>query len=349
MVVKWYASSIGRGVFRGRAHEASRVPTLLGGAAAACPLGARAQQAHKVARIGLLIGGGSLESPAARRNINAIRQRFTELGYVEGKSIILEPRADDHVTDQLASELVRLKVDAIIAFGTPSGRVAQRATTKIPIVVGSMADAVQDGLVTSLAHPGGNITGTTFLGPELLAKRFALLKDLLPTMSRVVGLWQPDAYSEATNDSMKKETAETATALGVQLQLIEVWKPDEFERAFSDIARLQADALLEFPSPMFFVERKHIVDLATTHRLPAMYNAREFVQLGGLIAYGANILDLNRRTADFVDKILKGTKPSDLPVEQPTKFELAINHKTATALGLSIPQSLLATADEIVE
>jgi putative ABC transport system substrate-binding protein len=323
--------------------------TLVGGAAAAWPLAARAQEAPKVARIGLLISGGSLESPAVRANINAIRQRLAELGYIEGQNTIIEPRADDHVTDQLASELVRLKVDAIIAIATPAGRVAQRATTTIPIVVGSMADAVQDGLVASLARPGGNITGTTFLGPELLAKRFALLKDLLPAMSRVVGLWQPNAFSEATNNSMRKETAEASTALGVQLQLVEVQKPDEFERAFSDIAQMQADALLEFPSPMFFVERKRIVGLAATHRLPAMYNAREFVQLGGLIAYGANILDLNRRTADFVAKILKGTKPSDLPVEQPTKFELAINHKTAMALGLSIPQSLLATADEIVE
>jgi putative ABC transport system substrate-binding protein len=148
---------------------------------------------------------------------------------------------------------------------------------------------------------------------------------------------------------MRKETAEAATALGVQLQLVEVRKPDEFERAFSDIAHMQVDALLEFPSPMFFVERKRMVDLAAAHRLPAMYNAREFVQIGGLIAYGASILDLNRRTVIYADKILKGANPADLPVEQPTKFELVINRKTATALAISLPQTLLATADDVIE
>jgi putative ABC transport system substrate-binding protein len=325
--------------------------TLVGGAAA-WPLSAHAQQVPKVARIGLLVSGGSLESAAVRANTDAIRQRLVELGYVEGRNIVIERRADDGITDRLpilASELVRLKVDVIIAIATPAARAAQLATATIPIVVGSMADAVQDGLVASLAHPGGNITGTTFLGPELLAKRFALLKDLLPSMSRVVGLWHHGAYSDRTADSMRKETEEAAIARGVQLQLVEVRGPDEFERAFFDIVHMQVDALLPFPSPMFFVERKRIVDLAAMHRLPGMYNAIEFVRLGGLIAYGANILDLNRRTADYANKILKGAKPSDLPVEQPTKFELAINRKTAMQLGVSIPQTLLATADEVLE
>ena len=169
-----------------------------------------------------------------------------------------------------------------------------------------MGDPVQDGLVASLAHPGGNITGTTVLGPELLAKRFALLKELLPAASRVAGLWQPDACGEQTNSDMMKVTAEAATALGVQLQLVEVRKPEEFERAFADMAEGHADALLSFPSPMFYGQRKRIVDLAAIHRLPVMYNLGQFVEIGGLIAYGPNNLDLTRRTAIYADKILGG-------------------------------------------
>jgi putative ABC transport system substrate-binding protein len=317
--------------------------TLLGGAAV-WPLLAHAQQTPKVPRIGIL----ATEPPV----FDSIRQGFTALGYVEGQNIAFEKQGDDLTTDRLpiwASELVRLKVDVIIAIATPAGRAAQRATATIPIVVGSMGDPVQDGLVASLAHPGGNITGTTILGPELLAKRLALLKELLPTVSRVAGLWQPDAFGEQTNSDMLKVTADAATTLGVQLQLVEVRKPEEFERAFTDMAQGHAEALLSFPSPMFYGQRKRIVDLAAIHRLPVMYNLRQFVEIGGLIAYGPNNLDLTRRTAVYADKILKGAKPSDLPVERPTKFELVINLKTARALGLQIPPSLLARADEVVE
>jgi putative tryptophan/tyrosine transport system substrate-binding protein len=323
---------------------------LLGGAAT-WPLSVQAQPIPKVARIGLLVGGGPLETPEMRAGFDVVRQGFAELGYIEGQSVIFEQRAD-YATDRLsvlAAELVRLKVDVIIALGSSAGHAAQRATATIPIVIGSMGDPAEEGFVASLARPGGNITGTTFLGPELVPKRFALLKELLPAMSRVVGVWQPDAFGERTSSEMRKETAEAATALGVQLQLVEVRKPDEFERAFSDISQSHADALIEFPSPMFFGARQRIVDLAAIHRLPAMYNAREFVQIGGLIAYGANIADLSRRTASFADKILKGAKPSDLPVERPTKFELAINHKTAETLGLAVPPTLLAQADGVIE
>ena len=237
----------------------------------------------------------------------------------------------------LASELVRLKVDLIVASNTPAARAAQQATATIPIVVPVMGDPVRDRLVASLARPGGNITGLTFLGPELLPKRLALLKETLPTASRVVALWHPGAYGERTMSDMIKETEAVARTLGLQLRLVGVQGPDELERAFSTIAGERADALIVFPSPMLFTERRRIVDLAAKYRLPSMAMGREFAELGGLIAYGASIPSLYRRSATYVDKIIKGAKPADLPVEQPTKFELVINLKTAKALGLDHP------------
>jgi ABC-type uncharacterized transport system substrate-binding protein len=309
---------------------------------AAWPIAARAQQAPKIPRIGLLVSG-SLEKPDVRVVFDIIRQAFAELGYVAGRNIVFEPRGTNGTIDQLpavASELVNLKVDVIVAVATAAGRAAQHATSVIPIVVGSMGDPVQDGLVASLSRPGGNITGTTFLGPELVTKRLALLKELMPAMSEVAVLWHPGAFSEQTTAGMLKQVTDTAD---------EVRSPDEFERAFSDMAKAHADALFEFPSPMLFQERKRIVDLAAKYRLPAMYNAREFVEDGGLISYGANIPELNRRTAIYADKILKGAKPSDLPVEQPTKFELAVNRTTAKTLGIDVPPALLATADAVIE
>ena len=325
--------------------------TLLGGAVATWPLLAGAQQGLKFARIGLLTEG-SLENPVLRANFGAIRQQFGRLGYFEGKNITFEERGADAMIERLpamVAELVRLKVDVIVALATQAGRAAQRATNTIPIVIGSMGDPVTDGLVASLSHPGGNITGTTFLGPELLPKRLALLKELIPAMSRVACLWHPEAFGEQSNGAMKKAMEGAAQALGVHLEYVEANKPDEFERAFSEMASGNFDAVFEFPSPTFFEQRRRLVNLAERHRLPAMYNAREFVELGGLIAYGANILDLNRRTAIYADKILKGAKPSELPVEQPTKFELVINLKTAKALGLTVPPTLLARADEVIE
>jgi len=212
-----------------------------------------------------------------------------------------------------------------------------------------MGDPVGDGLVASLGHPSGNVTGLTFLGPELLPKRLALLKEALPTVSRVAALWHPAAYGELTMSSMMKETEAAAQALGVHLQLVAAQGPNEFDQAFSTIAAERADALIVFPSPMLFNERRRIVDLAVKHRLPSMSMARELVELGGLMSYGASIPDLVRRAAAYVDNILKGAKPADLPVQQPTKFELVINLKTAKALGLTIPQSILLRADEVIE
>ena len=212
-----------------------------------------------------------------------------------------------------------------------------------------MGDPVRDGLVASLARPGANITGSTFLGPELVSKRLALLKEALPSVSRVGILWHPSAFGERTNQDMVRETEATARTLQIQLKFAEAPGVDQLDHTFSSMTNAHAEALFVFPSPMLFAERRRIVALATKHRLPSMFNAREFVELGGLMGYGSTISDLNRRAAIYVDKILGGAKPADLPVEQPTKFELVINLKTAKALGLTIPQSLLLRADEVIK
>jgi ABC-type uncharacterized transport system substrate-binding protein len=325
--------------------------SLLGSAAAAWPLAARAQQPKKVTRIGFLITG-SLESPEALVMVDVFRQALRERGYAEGRNIIIELRGADSKVERfrdLATELVRLGVDIIVATNSLSARAARQATTTIPIVVPIMGDPVGDGLVASLARPGGNITGLTFLGPELLPKRLALLKEAVPTVSRVAGLWHPRAYGERTMSDMMKETEAAARTLGITLRLVAVQDSDELDQAFSTIAGERTDALFVFPSPMLFTERRRIVDLATKHRLPSMAMGREFAELGGLIAYGASIADLHRRAATYVDNILKGAKPADLPVEQPTAFELVINLKTAKALGLDVPLSLQQRADEVIE
>jgi ABC-type uncharacterized transport system substrate-binding protein len=324
---------------------------VLAGATAAQPPVGRAQPAATAARVGFL-ATGSADSPQVQADLDAFRQGLLALGYSEDRNIVIEMRAADGAIERLpvlAAELARSKVDVIVALATPAGRAAQQTTTAIPIVVSAMGDPVRDGLVASLARPGGNITGNTFLGPELVTKRLSLLKELIPTMSRVAVLWHPGAFSEQTTTAMLKDLADAAGGLGVQLQAVGARSRDEFERAFSEMAQGHADAMLELPSPMFFVEKIQIIDLASRNRLPAMYNAREFVQLGGLIAYGASIQELHRRAAIYVDKILKGAKPSDLPVEQPTKFELFINRKTAQMLGLKLSPTLLATADEVIE
>jgi putative ABC transport system substrate-binding protein len=323
--------------------------TLLGGAAV-WPIGARAQ-APKLAQIGFL-ATGSLDSAGQQLTVDAFRQGLRERGYVEGQNIIIEYRFADGKIErfpELATELVHLGLDLIVASNTPAARAAKQATTTIPIVVPVMGDPIGDGLVVSLARPGGNMTGMTFLGPELAAKRLELLKQALPTSSRVAALWHPGAYGESTLKEMMSKVEAAAGALLVQLQLVEVSGAAEFDRAFSAMARERADALIVLPSPMLFNERSHIVDLATRYRLPLIAMAREFAELGGLMAYGANIPDLFRRAGVYVDMILQGTKPADLPVQQPTKFELVINLKTAKALGLTLPPTLLAIADEVIE
>jgi putative ABC transport system substrate-binding protein len=324
---------------------------VLLGSAAVCPLGARAQQPTKPARIGFLIPS-ALDAPVNRDNFDAIRRQFAELGYVEGQTIMFEVRGADSRPDRLpalATELVALKPDVIIALSTPAGRAVHQATDTIPIVVGSMGDPVGDGLVASLSRPGGNVTGTTFLGPELVPKRLALLKELIPGLSQVAMLWSAVAFSRQTTDDMVNQAAEAAKGLGLKLNYVEARVVEDFEPAFTAAVKAQNDALFQFPNPTFYENRKRLADLAVQYRLPAMFNDRVFVEAGGLIAYGANVVDMNRRTATYVDKILKGAKPADLPIEQPTKFEFVVNLATAKTLGITVPPNLLSFADEVIE
>ncbi|HEV8458500.1 MAG TPA: ABC transporter substrate-binding protein, partial [Methylomirabilota bacterium] len=282
----------------------------------------------------------------------AFRQGLRDLGYVEGRNVVIEYRDAEGNVERLpalAAELVALKVDVIVVGGTPAVLAAKQATKTIPIVFTVAADPVADGLVTSLARPGGNVTGLSNLGPELVGKCLEQLKQAVPGVSRVAVLWQPGAFGERTEKDMLKEAEVAARALGVRPQFVEARGPDDFDRAFSDMTRARAGALTVLLSPMFFNERRRLVDLAAKNRLPAVYQVREFVDAGGLMSYGANLADLVRRAATYVDRILKGAKPGDLPVEQPTKFELVINLKTAKALGLTIPQSVLGRADEVIQ
>jgi putative ABC transport system substrate-binding protein len=311
----------------------------------------RAEQASKIRRIGLMVTG-SLYAPEQQAIIDSFREGLRERGYVEGQNIVIEYAAADGKIErftELARELVSHHPDLIVASNTPAARAAKEATTTIPIVVAVMGDPVGDGLVASLARPAGNITGMTFLGPELATKRLELLKQAVPTVSRVAALWHPAAYGESTMSQMLKDIEAGARTLAVQLQLVDVRGGGEFDRAFAMMARERADALIVLPSPMLFSERRQIVDLAVRHRLPSIAMDREFVELGGLMAYGTSIRDLFRRAGAYVDKVLEGTNPANLPVQQPTKFELVINLKTAKALGLEVPPSLLARADEVIE
>jgi ABC-type uncharacterized transport system substrate-binding protein len=315
------------------------------------PFVAQAQQAPKIARIGMIIPA-AIDAPVTHEVFGVVRQGLADLGYVEGKDVIFESRGGDGTSERLAAlaaELVELKVDVIVAIATPAALAAKGATTTIPIVVGSVGDPVQDGLVASLSRPGGNITGTTFLGPELISKQFSLLRELLPAASLVAVLWNPRAFSEVTTAVMVTQATGASRSLGFDLRYIEVPGLESFERAVSDAANWQANALFQFPNTTFFENRKQLVDLALQYRLPAMYNSREFVAVGGLIGYGANPLVMNRRIAFFIDRILKGAKPTDLPIEQPTVFEFALNRTTARLLGIGIPPTLLAAADEVIE
>ncbi len=323
------------------------IGTLAGGLLTA-PLAADAQQAAKIARIGYL----ATNLAAASYQPEAFRQGLRDLGHVEGRNVVIEYRDAEGKLERLpalAAELVALKVDVIVAPPTLAAVAAKQAIKTIPIVFAVATDPVGSGLVTSLARPGGNVTGLSSFGPELVGKCLELLKQAVPGVSRVAVLWQPDAHGEHTQKDMLKEAEVAARAQGERLQVVEARGPANFDRAFSDMTRARAGALTVLPSTMFFIERRRLVALAAKHRLPAVYPSREFVDAGGLMAYGSDLADMLRRTATYVDKILKGAKPGDLPVEQPTKFELVINLKAAKALGLTIPPSMLGRADEVVE
>jgi len=236
-----------------------------------------------------------------------------------------------------------------VVGGTVAALVAKQATKTVPIVFVSAIDPVTDGLVTSLARPGGNVTGLSALASDLVGKRLEQLKQAVPGVSQVAVLWQPGALGERTEKDLRKEAEVAARALGVRLQVVEARGPDDFDRAFSDMTSARAGALTVLGTTMLINERRRLVDLAAKNRLPAVYGLREYVDAGGLLSYGPNGVDLYRRAATYVDKILKGAKPGDLPVEQPTKFELVINLKTAKALGLTIPQAVLGRADELIQ
>ena len=307
---------------------------------------AEAQQAKKLPRIGYL-SAGSPSTNSAR--IEAFRQGLRELGYVEGKNIVIEYRYAEGKLDrlsELAAELVRLKVDVIVTTGPTSTGPTKAATVTIPIVMAQEFDPVGSGVVASLARPGGNITGLSTLHPEISGKRLELLTEIVPKLSRVAALGT--SITPGTAQALR-ETELAAGAFGVKLQYLEVPGPKDIETAFRDASKGHADAVLVLTSPVFTSNRKQVADLAVKSRLPAIYGSSEYVEDGGLMSYGVAITDLFRRAATYVDKILKGTKPADLPVEQPTKFELIINLKTAKQIGLTIPQWVLMRADKVIK
>jgi putative ABC transport system substrate-binding protein len=325
---------------------------LVSGAAVSWPLVTRAQQATMLPQIGILSLGRGDNSDASLATLDAFVPALGEFGYIEGKNIAFERKfadGDASKLSELALELVERRVDVIVALATPAVRAAKKATSAIPIVGIGMADPVEDELASSLARPGGNVTGTTFLGPELVSKRLQLVKEVIPGLARVVVLWHPSAYGERTMAGMVKEIENAAQSLGAKLQFVPAGSPADLGGAFAAITAERADALIVFPSPMLFSQYSRIVTFATDNRLPAMYAAREGVDLGGLVSYGVNLPGLSRATAIYLNRILKGAKPAELPIQQPTKFEFVINLKTAKGLGLTVPERLRALADEVIE
>ena len=308
----------------------------------AAPFAADAQQPPKVPRVGYL--GGSPSSPL----LEPFRQGLRDLGWVEGQNITIEYRWTEGRAErlsELAAELIRLKVDVIYAQGSnAAARAAKEATATIPIVFTTPADPLVVGLVSSLARPGGNVTGLG--GGTDTPKRLDLLKEAVPKIARLAVLWNP---ANPSNQALLEEVGEAAKTWGLQLQLIPVRTPSDLDGAFSAMTRERADGLLVFGDALFFVQRARLVELAAKHRLPAMYNRVEYVRAGGLLAYAANDIEQERRAAVYIDKILRGAKPGELPVEQPTKFDLLINLKTAKVLGLTIPPSMLMRADQVIE
>jgi putative tryptophan/tyrosine transport system substrate-binding protein len=309
------------------------------------PLAADAQPSAKVARIGYLLATTQEQEPVLEAFLEAMRA----LGYVEGQHFVMVYRAAEGQYERLpdlAAELVRLPVDVLLVTNLPTALAAKHAITTIPIVMAGVAYPVENGLVASLARPGGNITGLASLPHELIGKRLELLKAVRPTVSRVAVLWNPanPAHAAAVRE------ADVATqALGVQLHPVEARDPDAFDRAFAAMTSAHVGALLILGDPMFVQHRRRLAELAVRSRLPTMHNIRPYVEAGGLMAYGPRLTDLRRRAAVYVDKILKGAQPADLPVEQPTAFELVINLKTAEALGLTIPPTLLFQATEVLK
>jgi putative ABC transport system substrate-binding protein len=306
-----------------------------------------AQQPAKIPRIGYVSGSGDANNPG--RSVEAFQQGLRDLGYIEGKNILVEYRYPDGRLDQvprLVNELVQLRVDVLVTVPLPAILAAKQATKTIPIVMVATVDPVATGLVDSLARPGGNITGLTTLGRELSGKRLELLKEVVPRISRVGVLWEPDAPAAAISF---KEYEAAARPLRIQLQSLEVRGPNDMEGAFQAATKGHVNALITVRSILLIRYPRRIADLALKSRLPSMYETGQYVEAGGLMSYSANATDQYKRAAVYVDKILKGAKPADLPVEQPTKFEFVINLQTAKALNLTIPQSVLFRADKVIK
>jgi len=336
--------------FRFAFHRKSKIQNLkwggivaIGVALAMCGAVVEAQQPTKVPRIGYLVGG------ATSARTEAFRQGLRELGYVEGKNIIIEYRYAKGKFDRmpvLAAELVRLKVDIIVTGGPPTTRAAKEATVTIPIVMAQDSDPVRNGFVASLARPGGNITGLSTLSPEISGKQLELLKEIIPKLSRVAVL---GTRTDPGNAQQRREIELAARAFKVKLQYLDVLDLKDIEAGFRAASKERADAILVIRGSIFASHRKQIVDLAVKSRLPVMYSRPELVEAGGLMTYGASFTDLYRRAATYVDKILKGAKPADLPVEQPKKFEFIINLKAAKQIGLTIPPNVLVRADRVIK
>jgi putative tryptophan/tyrosine transport system substrate-binding protein len=313
--------------------------TLLG-AAAGWPVAARAQRSAKLSRIGIVDDAPIWDH---------FRKALRDLGYIEGQTVAFEYRTADGKPGRLATaatELARVPVDVIAVYGTAPAVAAMAATKTIPIVAISVGDPVRAGLVESLARPGGNLTGNTVLGPDIGAKRTQLLKEVIPTVSRVAFLWNPD---NASHVAYRDELRVAAPTLGVQMIFVRVSSADELDSAFTAMVTERPDAFTMTGDPFHQLHVGWIIDFLAKHRLPAMYQLKENVLAGGLMSYGASQPDLFRRAAGYVHKILEGTRPADLPVEQPVKFDLVVNLKTAKALGLTIPEAFLLRADEVVE
>lgn len=292
------------------------------------------------------------ESAEQRSIFDEFRRALRELGHEEGRNLVIDVRVADGRVERfpaLARELVALGPDLIVAGPTPAARAAQQATQTIPIVAVTMQDPVSDGLVASLARPGGNLTGLTFFGPELAPKCLQLLKEAVPRAVRVAALWHPGSIAEQTAKALFERVGDAARTLGVRLQPVALRDADDLDRAFAAMTHERANGLLLLPSPVLFTARRRIVELAATHKLPSIGNARQYAELGGLLSYGTSIVDLYRRGAGYADRILKGARPADLPVQQPMRFEFVINLKTAKALGIMIPKIVMFRADEVIE
>ena len=326
--------------------------TFIGGVAFgvfAAPLAIRAQQTGKVYRIGFL---GPANASSWASYIAALRQGLRELGYEEGKNLVIEYRWAEENLDRLpalASELVGLKVDLIVTDGTPGSRAAKQATTTIPVVIAAVGDPVRSGLVASLARPGGNLTGNSIVEADLVLKRLQLVKEVIPNASRLGFFYVPGTQIGAAAEASARVVDDTAVSLGMRVHRFSIGEPTDLAGAFATMVKEGTDALVVRPDALLVVHFGEIARLAVQHRLPTIGSAEQFVEAGGLFAYGVSLVETYRHAAVYVDKIVRGAKPADLPIEQPTKYVLAVNLKTAKALGLTVPQSLLLRADEVIQ